>query len=656
MKITKTENTILTVLFNNCGNYVTGEQLAHSVSVTNRTIRTYIKQINQFLSNCDVAIESRKGYGYRLKNQASIEAIKRIIDPSNIVESSSDQFRKLAVKLILSEESASSYDLEEEFYLSYAQIESCITEANNLSIKYNGHRCIHRKNNMYYCSLSEATTRNLVTLFIDNRSLNPYSYVENSYDYFCVDLFQELAGNVARLLNERNLIISDYDMYHFTIFLYICSLRYENPIDYTCKDNEDGITVSLKQSISDIVYHTFDIQLSDNEMKYICSNLTLIMMNRSFLSGENTKYFTADIPDRYYSLVYSLFNDIKDKYDIDFYRDEELTHDLVYHIFNINRTSEPNDSTDIPSDFLLDFRSQNPFAYELSSYITRHYELLFHEKIDETQLSYIAIHLASSIQQKAANENHDANTINIVVVDNLPNSLAILLNSKLEHSFGISCNVYGPYPFYKMHEIRQKFKRIDSVLVTTSLSVHLPDVDMPIVTVSPGLFDSDIANINQIINHIRVLRIEHGLPHSFSDYFSNDMTFFDVELSSRFEAIMFLSRQLVEGKYVENGFYKDILEREAMSSTLFRNSFALPHPISSARVKKTVIVFLRPKEPILWGSDKAQLIFLLVPCQEDQKDISMLLSIFSNVINSTVKRDQLINCKNYQELISIINK
>ena len=101
----------------------------------------------------------------------------------------------------------------------------------------------------------------------------------------------------------------------------------------------------------------------------------------------------------------------------------------------------------------------------------------------------------------------------------------------------------------------------------------------------------------------------------------------------------------------------EIKQREELSSVVFSEKIAVPHPIKplGKEVKVSVAIC---KEPLSWDKQGSgiQLVFLLSPSiygNEGLKDVTT--KIVSLTENSDLQ-EQLINCKDFEEFITIFEK
>ena len=97
--------------------FITGNELARQLSVSPRTIRSDVAEINRTLAphRAQILSERSKGYLYSAEDPNAIENMNRI---DYAFFTKDDRIRYLAFRLCLSDEPLDMYDLEDEMYVS----------------------------------------------------------------------------------------------------------------------------------------------------------------------------------------------------------------------------------------------------------------------------------------------------------------------------------------------------------------------------------------------------------------------------------------------------------------------------------------------------------------------------------------------------------
>lgn len=345
----------------------------------------------------------------------------------------------------------------------------------------------------------------------------------------------------------------------------------------------------------------------------------------------------------YIVIVEELLNDIKDRFMIDFTRDDKLFSDLVMHIRFSARPQHENMSQEA---FLLDMiKSRYPFVFELSTYIFgRIYDALGFE-MDEIQLSYVAAHLGAALERmERINSTSD---FTIAVCSNMSMGIVRLLMAKLHSMYQTQAKIAGPYPLY---DVENMMKEKPQLILTTNLYGIFEEFGVPVLTISPMLEPENILQINEKIKSIRQKSVILSPEHEIEQYFERALFFPHMDFSTREETLKFLADRIVEKGYAPENLLADILERERIAPTTFSNYMAMPHPLHMCAYK-TVIAVSTLKNSVLWGKQNVKLVFLLIVRSSDMKYISGFFDITSKLASQKKKVQRLLEISDFDEFV-----
>ena len=108
------QNKIIQILRNK-KNYMTSDEIAEQLSVSSKTIRTDIADINRVLSSDGISIDSVKSKGFILV-APDPDALRKFSKDNRIFLGRSDRVHYLSVRLCTSDEPIDLYDLEYTFF------------------------------------------------------------------------------------------------------------------------------------------------------------------------------------------------------------------------------------------------------------------------------------------------------------------------------------------------------------------------------------------------------------------------------------------------------------------------------------------------------------------------------------------------------------
>lgn len=615
--------------------WTTGEEIANHLTVSDRTVRNYVTTLNTHLKHIRCSILSKRGEGYKLVYDDKDE-VYRLLSDNNIMDSAESRLRRVAVKVILSDESTDIADLEDEFYLSRTRIDLIMKEIQMIAERFGLNHAFVRANNAVECNLDESNKRRLAAEFINSSAHEINEIVDNSYDYFSRESFIKLQEIVQEFMDDYSIITTDKDMMHIVIITYVQLIRIQELYSVTCDKTECDSPIlpyvhEVTSEILEAISSEFDVSYNCEETLFFSeqfSNLR-VLSSQTFTKSE----LVETLENKYTIVVQQLLDDIRDEFQIDLTGDDKLFVDLALHI-RFSSGMMTNQST-TKNPMLDEIKNKFPFVFELSTYICKRYEDFFDSEINENQLSYIAAHLGSALERRS--RTIMSQKPKIALCSSLNVSILWLLVSRLNSLFGDDYEVIGPYPIYQFENVKQE----NPVLILSTSWV--PDTvldNISVLTISPHFEEKDNIAVDKILQKIRNRESQMQLPEKLASYFKADLFYNDCTLETQNEVLEFITYQIEAKGYTADNLLKSTLERESMSSTAFQNGVAIPHPVTNNALQ-TVIAVIKLRKPISWGGTMCNMIFYVVTNAAEKRYLKVFFSVFSDIVTNREKVSML---------------
>lgn len=164
--------------------------------------------------------------------------------------------------------------------------------------------------------------------------------------------------------------------------------------------------------------------------------------------------------------------------------------------------------------------------------------------------------------------------------------------------------------------------------------VHLTSIPgVRTVRVSPVPTALDLRAIHDAVHGIVDQQRRQHVWSVLSELISPDHYFSDPAWADRTEAITALAGVLVRGGYAPDWFVDDVLERERLSSTAFRDQFAIPHGLHLS-AHKTSIAVLVSQRPLPWGDSSVHLVMLFAFEAEERRTFRDVFDALIGVLSS----------------------
>ena len=285
---------------------------------------------------------------------------------------------------------------------------------------------------------------------------------------------------------------------------------------------------------------------------------------------------------------------------------QEMVDKLVLHVNALRRRARTGAFVHNPLS--RPFKETQPLLHELAVQFARKLGASLSIAVGESEVGFLAFYLAHHFQ--LPRESDSQVTVQFVVPRYAP--LLAGFQAAVEQAVGDRGYIGPPLT---AEEVRAE--AIDGDVVVTC--VHLsPIPGVRTVRVSPVPTASDLTAITEAVLAVADLRRRNHVWSVLSDLIRPDHYFSDASWTDRDQVITELSRVLIDGGYAPDWFTEDVLERERLSSTAFRDQFAIPHGLQLSAQRTGIAVFVSQR-PVSWGDSSVQLVMLFAFEPEERR-------------------------------------
>ncbi len=162
------------------------------------------------------------------------------------------------------------------------------------------------------------------------------------------------------------------------------------------------------------------------------------------------------------------------------------------------------------------------------------------------------------------------------------------------------------------YERRDMLRQLNPQLVVST--IRDVKADCPVAVISPVLSRDDLKLLNRLCSGIYTKAQPAG--GSLLDLLDDELIFLDCEETSRERLLEQMSGKLEEKGYVTEQFLRDVRDREERGSTALGFKVAIPHGISGF-VKKPAVCVAQLRETMDWTGEPVSLVFMLALDFED---------------------------------------
>lgn len=651
MSSTKEKN-ILQFLIKHKERFVTSKELAEHLSCSDRTVRNTLKLIDQTMNVQGVKLISKQGQGYQLffENQEAYQEFRLTYELGEVYSTTSiskgdDRLAFILNKLLFEQVPVLFDDLAEELYVSRSTLSHDFKKIRRMLSEYDL-SIESRANKGVYVSGEERYKRCFIMdYFLSNQFFKTlHCHVQSNFFDQTLSL-EEIARIVLEECQDAKLKLSDFVLQNLVVHIALAIVRIKSGFEIknlSCQmsnnDTERKVAKKILARISEVSNQEFPVQ----EIDYI----TLHLLAKSQLSQETQTKISKEEMKRSLVQTFQALG-LDDIYH--FSSDFQLFEGLITHLMTLQIRLDSRITLNNP---LVDEVKKNySDIFFMTKEILENMETFSQVSISDDEIAYVSLHFLAAIERRKENDK-----FSVLAICASGFGAAQMLRNRLEAEFGNRLEVVDVIGYYELNQ--EKIQGIDFIVSAVDLSNLYFQV--PVFTVSVFLKNDEIAQIReamdqmQVSNHTKSSQINRSAS-DVKRYFSKDnfLIWFNQDKKS---LLSNMADVLSEG---ESYNFKDSLlhgiqQREELSSVVFSEKIAVPHPIQALGTEVKIAVAIC-KDPLLWDDQNSnvQLVFLLSPSIYGNEGLT---DVTKRIVSLTEKEDlqnQLIACNNFEDFMKI---
>lgn len=650
------EKDILQFLIKNKERFVTSKELAEYLSCSDRTVRNALKLIEKTMIIQGAQLISKQGQGYQIffENQGAYQKFRQTYEleedyTKTAVSKGDDRLVFILNKLLFEQVPVLFDDLADELYVSrstlshdFKKIRVMLSEY-NLSIE-------SRANKGVYVSGDERDKRRFImNYFLENQFLKTlHCYVKFNFFDQTVPL-EEFARIVLDECQEANLKLSDFVLQNLVVHIALAMIRIKSGFELKnidCQMTDDAIERKVAQKILSKVSEVTNQEFPVQEIDYI----TLHLLAKSQQCQKNQKNISEEGLKK--SLV-KTFQDLGLDDIYNFSSDFQLIEGLITHLKTLQVRLESGITLDNP---LVDEIKQNySDIFFMTREILANMDMFLEWSISDDEIAYVSLHFLAAMER-----SKESTKFNILAICATGFGAAQMLRNRLETEFGNRVEVVDVIGYYELNQ--EKLKGIDFIVSAVDLSNLY--FQIPVFKVSVFLKSDEMEMIRkamdqmQVSNHVRSSKISKFENNNFRQYFSKE-NFLICTKSDKENLLekMIQGLSVGESNEFEQSLLHGIKQREELSSVVFSEKIAVPHPIQPFGTEGKVSVAIC-KDSLFWDnqSSHVQLVFLLSPSIYGNEGLSTVTKKIVSLTENDELQNQLISCNNFEDFINIFEK
>lgn len=653
--LSQKERQILHYLIEKRDSYITSKELADALSCSDRTVRTYLKQLIHYLetlSDTGASIRSKQGYGYRLEvsNNSILQQLLQESSPS--LNDSHVRYNYILNKLLFEQEEIYFDDLAEELFVSRSTLSHEFKkirqdlEPYNLVIESKANRGV-------YISGDERDKRRFIMdyFFRDNFFKSMHNYIDGNVTQSIISL-EELTLIVLDECREAELKLSDFVIQNLVVHIALALRRIQ-----------EGFRMAPIEELNSELYQTEQetarkiLQRIDKATGISCPKEEADYITLHFVSkGRTTKGKRGDDGQQLRQELVRVLETSPSAEEYQFQQDSQLLEGVVTHLTTMLVRLQTKVHLENP--LRDEIRQQYAHVFEMTQKIVQEMPIFSNFVISDDEVAYVALHFMAAMERLKEKQKY-----RILVICATGYGSAQLLRNRIERELGNTVHIEDVIGYYDLND--ERLRNIDFIISSIDLSNLV--FSIPVFTVSVFFTADEARLIKQSVKQMRFLarpsrQFEPKHPvdmeRLFDDYFS-ETCFIRLDQGNKTQVLDQLAQALSWEE--DAGFSQLLLEymnqREQMSSVVFSNSIAVPHPIKPIAKQHRIAVAVLPAG-LAWEqqAENIRLVFLPSPSIYENEGMGHLTSQIVELLEEEDLQEEMIACHSFAEFRELFLK
>lgn len=613
---------------------ISAEKLANLLGVSERTIRSSVRQANEFMAG-SAHIHHRRNDGYELliDDEEALAALLGRVPASTLPTLPDERVAYVLYDLLSRNDWVTVDTLAETLCVSRASVSSDLRQVEERLGRYGLSIARRPRYGIRVEGTEEARRLCLANTLLTsdrahNQTLTGLPDLQEARVAACVDSALQAAQFSMNPAAHLNLIV------HVAVALYRAGKGSFVPETSTAgAPDKDSAAYKAAIKLVEAVEREFALKLPASEVSYIATHLA----GRQVVEGEVAEEMGMVISDEVWAVVDMMLVVVRGAFGIDFLGNLELRMNLARHIAPLG--IRLRNHLHMQNPLLSEIKDHYPLAFSMarsaSSALLREYG----EFPSEDELGYLALPFALALErQKMAPAPK-----NILIVCAAGRGSAKLLEQSYRDIFGEWLDVI------RTCDVRQvstaNLSDIDYVFTTVPLPTQLP---VPVRQVKFFLDDSDILDLKHLLSKPAAAEV------SSVEYFSQDLFFTHLSFANKSEALDYLCDKVMSHRFIDGPLRELVEQREQLAETCFGNRVAMPHPIEPISDETFVCVTLLDS-PLCWNEKEVRAIFLVCVTRADET-LEDFYRILTPILASESAIDELVANQSWETLTNLVKR
>mgnify|MGYP000859296051 FL=1 len=297
---------------------------------------------------------------------------------------------------------------------------------------------------------------------------------------------------------------------------------------------------------------------------------------------------------------------------------------------------------EIDNPFLSDITQSYASLFTVCFTVSRYYEKYTGAMPSENEIAFIALQVGGALHRNPM-------TVRAVLIGAAGYATGSIIAGKIENRVP-DVKIVSILSSDRIEHIDEYDCDLILSTIDTQADIHK---DMRFLYVSPLISAQDEKNIRN--KCFELMTGQSAEVSEFSHMLSEEFIIFEKKAKNRKEVLKRACQLLINKGIVQSEFARDVLEREKVEATAVGCNIAIPHG-KPEHVNRCQILVIRLDKPIEWGERMADMIFLLAINFDSVNTTKAFFHDFTKLLNENGATDRLREAATPHELCTAVRK
>jgi lichenan operon transcriptional antiterminator len=623
---------------------VTAAELAEHLGVTTRSVRSYVTAAKAAAHPLSIISSSTTGYRLNRDAYASFSSGAR----EHEGDTPRDRVHHLVRRLTDAPNGLDIHSLAESLYVSESTIETDLRKVKALG--EDAGLTLSRHGSVVTLAGTEAQYRRVLSKIFRSESAQGFLELETVQREFVSEDLGVFKTSLIAMLDSQGYFVNEYGINSVLLHVAIA-------VDRVIRRSPDAVTTPVDESdaatadspvtagLAALTREHFGVALDRTDLDYLAKLLT----TRVITPGQNEPITTVVdnyvVPEHLDS-VRRIVGQVGEEYLLDL-DDEAFMVRFALHVGNLIARAKDNSFSRNP--LVRSIKTSYPMIYDVAVFMASQIQREKGIAINDDEISYIAMHIGSHLERQSRQEER----LTVAIVSPGYYDMHDILRRHIEKALGDELSVE-----VVVTRTDVDWTDFSTDLVLTTIAVK--GASDNVVVIQPFLTEGDIDNIRRAISTVRRHRRRARIKGDLLLYFDEALFLRNEQAADEASMIRRLGDLMRERGIIDETYIAGAIEREALSSTAFTESLAVPHAMAMSASRTSIAIAVN-ETAMPWGENRVNVIALIAFSASGRSSFQTVFDQFVEVFSDRTEVLELIRrstgfAEFIEELVRVIDK